>query len=112
MDDMLAKLGLKSMHIITGLIAGIMSLLFNKKPKTISEKIKAYSVVIAGALVTGYLTPVILLKWNWLMSVEHSVAFCIGLFGMGIIEALFMLISKLKSNPLEVGKAIRDIFKR
>lgn len=112
MEDMLAKLGLKGAHLLTGLIAGLMGLLFNKRPTTIREKIKAYAVVLSGAMLTGFLTPLVLLKWEWLQGAEYSVAFIVGLFGMGIIEAIFNFISKLKADPLGVGKAIKDMFFR
>ena len=106
------KFGLKTGHLVTGLIAGLMGLLFNKKPQNTRQKFRSYLIVLSGAIATGFLTPLALAKWRWLYDVEYSAAFVIGLFGMGIIESLFVLIIKLKNDPVEVGKAIKDIFKR
>ena len=108
---MLAKFGLKSAHIITGLIAGAMGLVFNRRPRTLREKIKAYVVVICGAVLTGYLTPLVILKWEWLSHTEYSVAFIVGLFGMGGVQAMFNLLNRLKANPIPTLKSIREIFK-
>ena len=109
---MLLKLGIKTGHLITGFIAGLMGLMFNKRPQNFRQKVRSYLIVLSGAIATGFLTPLIFLKWSWLKDAEYSVAFIVGLFGMGIIESLFVLIVKLKNNPLEVGKAIKNIFKR
>ena len=112
MEDLLAKIGLKGAHLLTGLIAGVMGLVFNKRLTTIREKIRAYTIVLSGAILTGYITPLVLLKWEFLIGAEYSVAFVVGLFGMGLIEAIFNFIGRLKADPLGVGKAIKDIFSR
>lgn len=112
MEDILAKLGLKGIHLITGLIAGIMGLLFNKRPQTVRENIRSYMVVLFGAILTGYITPLVLLKFDFLLSAEYSVAFVVGLFGMGVIEGGFKIIESLKKDPLGVISSIKDIFKR
>lgn len=112
MEDILMKFGVKTGHFITGLIAGIMGLLFNKRPQNFRQKVRSYFVVLSGAVLTAYLTPLVLLKWQFLNEAEYSVAFVVGLFGMGIVESIFMLIVKLKNDPVTVGQAIRDIFKK
>ena len=111
MEDMLLKIGIKAGHLITGLIAGLMGLLFNKKPQNFRQKVKSYLIVVSGAIATGFITPLILVKWDWLMDAEYSVAFVVGLFGMGIIESLFVLVSKIQQDPISIGKAIRNIWK-
>lgn len=111
MEDVLLKFGVKTGHLITGLVAGIMGLLFNKRPQTLRAKIRSYIVVLSGAVLTGYITPLILLKWDWLSGAEYSVAFVVGLFGMGVIETGFVIVKKLKENPLDTIKNIRNIFK-
>ena len=112
MEDILAKMGLKGVHILTGLIAGMMGLLFNNKPRNFRQKIRSYIVVVSGAILTGYVTPLVLIYFHILNGAEYSVAFIVGLFGMGLIEGLFALLNKLKNDPIEIGKAIRDIFRR
>jgi len=110
MEDYLIKFGIKTGHLITGLIAGAMSLVFSQRPRNLREKVRSYFIVIFGSLATAYITPVIVLKWIWLQSVDYSVAFVVGLFGMGLIESIFALLYKFKNNPLAVGKAIKDFF--
>lgn len=112
MDEILAKMGLKMGHLATGLIAGLMGFMFNKKPSNISEKIRSWVVVFSGAILTGYITPLVLLKWDFLESAEYSVAFVVGLFGMGIVESIFILINTKKNDLPAIIKGIRDIFKR
>ena len=111
MDDILAKFGLKIPYLITGAIAGVMGMVFNNKPRTTRQKIRSYVVVISGAVLTGYLTPLVFLYWEDLRSAEYSVAFILGLFGMGLIETIFVILNKLKDNPIDVIKSIRNIFK-
>jgi len=106
MEDTLAKFGVKGAHLLTGLIAGVMGLIFNNKPRTLKEKIKAYIIVLAGAVLTGYITPLVLIKWDALLSVEHSVAFLVGLFGIGIAQGIFMVVSKFKDNPIGTAKEV------
>lgn len=109
---MLLKFGIKTGHIITGLIAGVMGLLFNKRPQDLRGKIRSYLVVLSGAIATAFITPLIVVKWSWLLDAEYSVAFVVGLFGMGIIESCFVLLVKLKNDPLSVGKGIKEIFRK
>lgn len=102
MEDLLAKFGIKLAHVITGLIAGSMGLLFNKKVLTRREKIRAYIIVVCGAILTGYLTPLLLVWAEWLQEAEYAVAFLVGLFGMGILEIIFDLIEGAKTNPTKI----------
>lgn len=111
MEEILMKFGVKTGHLITGFIAGLMGMLFNKRPQTFRQRVRAYIVVFFGALLTGYITPAILLKWKWLIDVEYSVAFVVGLFGMGLIESIFVIINKLKNDPLSVIERLKKIWK-
>ena len=87
MEDFFAKIGVKIPHIITGLIAGAIGTLFNARPRTRVEKIKAYLIIASGAVVTAYITPLIVAWKPFFAEVEYSVAFMVGIFGMGILEA-------------------------
>ena len=110
--DLLVKSGLKGGHFLFGFIAGIVGLMFSQKPDSWRGRLRLFFIFIAGTVTTGVLTPLVLLKWQWLLSAEYSVAFVVGLFGMGLIEAGFRLITKLKQNPLSVLKSLKDIFKK
>lgn len=112
MEELAMKLGIKLGYVVTGLLGGLMSLMFNKKPRTRLEKIRSYVIVVLGALLTGYITPLILLKWSAFQNVEYSIAFIVGLFGMGITEAIFVLIQKLKTDPIGTITSIKSIFTR
>lgn len=98
-------------HLITGAIAGAIALVFNKYPRTRSEKVKAYSLVCGGAIVTAYLTPALLLWQEWLIGAEYGVAFIIGLFGMGLLEGIYKIIQSFITNPLGIIEQIVNIFR-
>lgn len=110
--DLLVKGGLKSGHFIFGFIAGAVGLLFSQKPRNNTDRLKMFLIFVAGTISTGMLTPIVVLKWEWLSTVEYSVAFVIGLFGMGLIEAVFKILKSLKNNPLAVLKSLKEIFKK
>ena len=110
--DLLVKSGLKGGHFLFGFIAGVVGLMFSQKPNSWRGRLRMFFIFIAGTLTTGMLTPLVLLKWQWLYTAEYSVAFVIGLFGMGLVEAGFRIITKLKQNPLSVLKSLREVFKR
>ena len=108
MEEILAKFGIKAAHLVTGIIGGAVGLLFGKPRKGIIAKLRAIITVIVGAVVTGYVTPLIFIWKPELETVEHAIAFVVGLFGMGVIEGVFNIISKFKTNPIE---SIRDLKK-
>lgn len=111
MEEILVKYGLKSAHLITGLIGGAVSLFFGKrKAVTMRDKLKSVMFVIVGAVVTGYSTPIILKANPSWSDNEHGIAFVIGLFGMGIVEGAFTVVNEYKKHPLDIIKKIRDSF--
>lgn len=109
MEEYLIKFGLKTGHFISGFVAGIVGIIFNKDDTR--SKFRKWSIVCFGAICTGYLTPLVIKKWDWLLDVEYSVAFVVGLFGMGLIESVFVIINKLKNDPLSVIERLRKIWK-
>ena len=107
MEELFAKLGLKGIHLLTGLLGGSVALLFGRKIKTWRDKIKAILVVLAGAVVTGYVTPLILIyKPSW-ESASYSIAFLVGIFGMSIIRDIFNFLYDFGRNPMEYIRMIR-----
>ena len=110
--DLLVKGGLKGGHFLFGFIAGVVGLMFSQKPQNNKQRLKLFFIFLCGTVSTGILTPLVLLKWEWLLTAEYSVAFVIGLFGMGLIEAAFKILNNLKQHPLQVLKSLREIFKK
>jgi len=108
MEEVLAKLGLKSAHLITGLVGGAVGLIFGKQKNTLMGKLKSIGVVIVGAIVTGYVTPIILnVKPHW-ENTEHSIGFLVGIFGMGIIEGFINLVKSFTKKPIKTIKSIKN----
>ena len=106
------ELGIKTMHLITGFLGGSLAIFFGKKVHTIRDKIRAFLTVVAGSVVTGFATPAMILwKPTW-ESAEHSIAFFIGLVGMGVIEGILNLVMKFKHKPVETIKEVKDIIKK
>jgi len=107
MEEMLAKLGLKSAHLITGLLGGAVGLIFGKQKNTLKGKIRSVGIVFVGAIVTGYVTPLIL-QWkpDW-ENTEHSIGFLVGIFGMGVIEGFINLVTSFKKNPISTIKSFK-----
>ena len=108
MEDIFAKLGIKLSHLIIGFLAGGVGLVFNKKPSSKRAKIKIYVIIVSGAILTGFVTPVILLWQTWLTGAEHGVAFLIGIFGMGVIEATLSFLKVFRENPMESINKMKD----
>ncbi len=107
MEEILAKLGIKGIHLLTGLIGGSIALIFGGKIKTWRDQLKATVFVFAGAIVTGFVTPLVV-SWRpeWI-EVEHSIAFIIGILGMGIIRGVFSFIYDFGKNPMEYLRMLR-----
>lgn len=108
MEDIFAKIGIKSAHLFAGFIGGVFVMYFGKRPTSIREKIRAFITVILSAVCTGYLTPLII-SWqpDW-ESVEHGLAFLVGLFGMGVLHGFFNLVTAFTYDPIGVVKNIRN----
>lgn len=107
MEELLAKLGLKLVYLLTGLIGGSIALLFGGKIKTWRDKALAIIFVLAGSVVTGFVTPLILLwKPQWEVA-SYSIAFIVGIFGMGIIRDVFIFIYDFGKNPREYIRMLR-----
>ncbi len=107
MEEMLAKIGLKGAYLLTGLVGSSIALLYGRKIKTWRDKLKAVVFVLAGSVVTGFVTPLIIVwKPDWI-GAEHSIAFVIGIFGMSIIRDIFNFIYDFGKNPLEYFRILR-----
>lgn len=110
MEDVLAKLGIKGAHLVAGAIGASVALVFGGRVKTWTDRVKAFIVVIAGATITGYLTPLILLwKPQWEIA-EHSIGFALGLFGMGIVAGLMEFVDKFRKDPIGTLRNTRGLF--
>ena len=108
MEEIFAKLGLKGVHLLTGLMGGSIALLFGRKIKTWRDKLKAVIIVLAGATVTVFVTPLVLVwKPNWI-GAEYSIAFIVGIFGMSVIRDVFSFLYDFGKNPMEYLRMIRS----
>ena len=111
MEDFFAKMGVKIPHIITGLIAGAIGALFNERPRTRWEKIRSYCIIASGSVVTAFVTPLIVAWKPFFADVEYSVAFIVGIFGMGILEGMYKVVKRFNSSPFEVMEAFKKIWR-
>lgn len=111
MEDFFAKMGVKIPHIITGLIAGAIGTLFNARPRTQWEKIRSYCIIASGAIVTAFVTPLIVAWKPFFADVEYSVAFIVGIFGMGILEGIYKIVQRFNTSPLELLETLKKIWK-
>ena len=113
MEDLFAKVGLKSVHLFAGMVGGVFVVYFGKRPTSLREKIRAFFTVILSAISTGYLTPLVLVWQPSWESGEHGIAFLIGLFGMGVIHGILNFIQKnFVQDPAGAIKKIKDAFRR
>jgi len=107
MEDWFVKAGVKIGVLVVGLIGGTVGLLYGTKIKTWKDKLKAILIVLAGSVVTGFITPLVLV-WhpNW-DGAEYSIAFIVGIFGMSIIRGMFQFIYDFSKNPMEYLRMLR-----
>ncbi len=108
MEEIFAKLGIKGVHLLTGLMGGSIALLFGRKIKTWRDKLKAVIFVLAGATVTGFVTPLVLVyKPEW-VGAEYSIAFIVGIFGMSVIRDVLSFLYDFGKNPMEYLRMLRN----
>lgn len=97
--------------LVIGAIGGAMSVIFgDKKPKTVGEYIKASSFVLAGAIVTNFLTPLAIHLMPSLNGLESAVAFIVGLFGVGVVKALFNVVKMLTTDFFGTVRKFKELF--
>ena len=99
MEDFLFKTGVKISHFIVGFLAGIITLIFNKRLFTLKDRIRAFVVIASGAIVTAFVTPLMIVWQPFLQPAEHGIAFLIGLFGMGTIQSLLSFLVAFTNDP-------------
>ncbi len=107
MEEMLAKLGLKGVYLLTGLVGSSIALLYGGKIMTWKDKLKAVVFVLAGSVVTGFVTPLVIMWQPGWAGAEYSIAFVVGIFGMSIIRDIFSFIYDFGRNPLEYLRMLR-----
>ena len=110
MEDFIAKLGLKIPHIIAGIFGGVFIVFFGQRPRTLRDRIGAFTTVILSAVATGYLTPLILSVHPAWITGEHGIAFVVGLFGMGVIHGTLNIVNKFVTDGIATIKSIRSIW--
>ncbi len=99
-------------YLIVGAIGGAISIVFgDKKPKTLREYTKASAFIMAGAIITNFLTPLAIKIVPLLDGVEHGTSLIIGLFGIGMAQALFKVLNDLKTDFYGTIRKLKDMFK-
>lgn len=80
----LDHLGLMWRYAVNGLIGGFIWSIYKK-----SKFIESFRQILAGGVVSGYFTPVIVHKVNMDMSMIGFTSFVIGMLGMVIIDTTY-----------------------
>lgn len=84
---LLDDLGLVWKYVINGLIGGLIWSMYKK-----SKFWEAFRQVIIGGIVSGYFTPVVVIKSNMDMSLVGFTSFIVGMLGMVIIDSIYKYI--------------------
>lgn len=100
--------------LVVGAIGGALGIVFGQqKPRTFKEWMKAVVFVCSGAIITNFLTPLVLHLFPDLLNLEYSVALIVGLFGIGIVMSLFNILNMLKDDVFgTIDKIKKAIFRR
>lgn len=113
MDDIFIKGGLRFAHFLIGLVgAGLVVVIGGQTNEwTLRKVINSLLIMIGGATVTMFGTPIIvhLIHWDGL---EYSVAFFIGILGMGITKGLLQIVVDFSKNPYKIVDYIVSIYKK
>ncbi len=83
--DLLSAIGLKLATFVGGFIGAVVSLKFIDAGMNSWQKA---TTVLAGSVVAGYVTPVIVDTLGLSEKLEAGIAFLIGLFGMSLAGAI------------------------
>lgn len=112
MEDFFLKYGLKSAHFLIGLIGGgLVVVIGGNTVWTIRSVLYALAVMTGGAVVTMFGTPLVIHVIHW-DSVEYSVAFFVGILGMGITKGFLKIVSDFSKNPYKIVDYIISIYKK
>lgn len=91
-------LGVKYASLIAGLAGAVVSLTYLKE----LTKWQMVLAVVTGALVAGYITPVV----TWYFSLEevlsNGMSFLIGLTSMNIVPGIMKLSAIIKDDPMSL----------
>lgn len=101
MEAWLSAIGIKISSLIGGFFGSIVSLKFIDG-LTIKQRV---TTVLAGTLVSSYVTPVLVSYLDLSLKLEGGIAFLCGLFGMSftgaLIKAMPDWVSSLRSKVLK-----------
>lgn len=120
---------IKSGNLIAAIFGSAIAMFFSKKPTTLRDWVRSVFAFLFGVAATSFLTPFIIFYCNnkdieWIVDIEYSVAFIVGLLSMGIIELILTLLNRLITmgiidiilnslkrlitNPKQAFEVIRD----
>jgi hypothetical protein len=82
--NLLGDIGIAWKYLINGLIGGFIWSLYKK-----SKFGEALRQIIIGGIVSGYFTPVVVIKFSMDLSLIGFTSFIIGMLGMVIIDSAY-----------------------
>lgn len=100
--NFLNDLGLVWKYALNGLIGGFIWSLYKK-----SKFWEALRQVIIGGVVSGYFTPVIVVKFGMDLALVGFTSFVIGMLGMVVVDTLYKYVA---SNYKKWGLILKILF--
>ena len=105
MEDLLAKLGLKAVYLVSGFFGAIITLIFNKN----LGYLKSVILVVGGTIGATFLTPLLIGLIPFFLEHEPTAGFLCGFLSMGMLGGLFRVSDRFKSDPIQTLKDIKKI---
>ena len=87
--------GLKTGTLLAGFLGVVVSLRFIQGLSIVQSVLS----VVTGAVVTGYIAPIIQLKLDLSAPMEHGLGFLLGLTAMNTVPGIVKLSDKFKEDP-------------
>lgn len=90
LDELLGAFGLTKAPFIAGFIGGVISLRFVKE---LQGTVGSLIAISGGAVTGGYVSPWIVDYWHLSASAVGALGFLIGMFGLSLASALYVVIT-------------------
>jgi hypothetical protein len=96
-------LGVKAGAVVAGFVGGVVSLSLIRNLTPLS----AVGTVLGGTACAAYLTPIVLEYTGLNGSMEHALAFLLGIVGMNGVAGVFKISERFKSQPIDTITTLR-----
>ena len=93
----LEALGLKLATVVAGFVGGVVSLSMIRDLTVLG----AIGTVLGGTACAAYLTPIALHYTGLAGSLEHALAFFLGVCGMNGVAGVFKVSERFRTKPVE-----------